>query len=180
MTKSHSGMLSDLELDHLLALVKDRGNIMEIGVHVGYTTKALAEANPDKIIYAVDFAKCSRTPTNPDQGMVVTDWTEVCYRARDLENVVYINCNTQSKGFFIPISVGVVFIDGDHTYIGVKNDYFKAVSPNRRIIFHDYVTYPPDSPRSWVGVKKFVDELRRQNTPITIIHNTMLAYLDIP
>jgi hypothetical protein len=46
------------------------------------------------------------------------------------------------------------FIDGDHTFEGVKND-FSLVSKCGRVLFHDY-----DTPKGSVNpVRKFIDTL---------------------
>lgn len=54
-----------------------------------------------------------------------------------------------------PNGVDFLFIDGDHSYEGVKADYenyYKLVNPGGMIVFHDIVGY-------WT-VKKFWDEVK--------------------
>lgn len=57
------------------------------------------------------------------------------------------------------LNVNLVFIDGDHTYEGVKADYEHWVSrvvKGGDILFHDYCDWKP-------GVPKFIAELRLSN-----------------
>jgi precorrin-6B methylase 2 len=173
--KYGGGLITPSELIALISLCNYHGDIMEIGCNAGYTTKALALAYPNKFIYAVDLAE--RPPTNPDQAGVVPSWEDVCHQARNMENVVYINCNTRSKGFFVPKNVGIVFIDGDHSYTGVENDCLKSEAPDRRIIFHDYWDIPKGQPRDWIKVKSFLDE--RFPASKKLVPGTSLAYVDL-
>ena len=60
--------------------------------------------------------------------------------------------------------IDVLFIDGDHSYSGVKHDYetyIKFVKINGYIVFDDY------SPR-WPDVVKFVNTIRTNNNILDI------------
>jgi cephalosporin hydroxylase len=59
------------------------------------------------------------------------------------------------------IPVGLLFIDGDHAYEGVKRDwelYSPLVKPGGWIAFHDIV----DGPRTGGGVTRLFRELQTQ------------------
>lgn len=62
-----------------------------------------------------------------------------------------------------PRSFDVVFIDGDHTYEGVRRDcaaLAAAVAPGATLLFHDY--YHPANTTGEYGVQRAVDEFRPQ------------------
>lgn len=69
--------------------------------------------------------------------------------------------------------IDLLFIDGDHTYEGVKRDwelFVPFVRPFGIVVFHDTMwAFPPyrerDYARTDLGVPRFVDELRRDGFP---------------
>ena len=71
--------------------------------------------------------------------------------------------------------IDLIFIDGDHSYEGVKRDwdlFVKHVPPFGMVVFHDTLwdigaNKPPASPV--MGVPRFVDELRRQGYPVVTL-----------
>jgi predicted O-methyltransferase YrrM len=72
-------------------------------------------------------------------------------------------------------SIDLLFIDGDHSYEGVKNDwelYSKFVTAFGVVVFHDTTwEYHRDSTwyRKDMGVPRFVDELRSSGFPVVSI-----------
>lgn len=70
-----------------------------------------------------------------------------------------------------------IFIDADHSYAGVINDYRLAkaiVRPGGIIIFHD------DNGSPQVQVSEALDELHRCGNPIVHVDGTWLAFERIP
>ncbi len=77
-----------------------------------------------------------------------------------------------AQNWHLPIDM--IFIDGDHSYEGVKRDweYFsRFVQPFGIVVFHDTLwdlkpdrRYRPD-----MGVPRFVDELRQSGYPVTTL-----------
>jgi predicted O-methyltransferase YrrM len=71
--------------------------------------------------------------------------------------------------------IDILFIDGDHSYEGVKRDFElfgKFVSPFGIVVFHDTIwdlRPDPEWSRADMGVPKFVDELRVQGYPVVTI-----------
>lgn len=85
--------------------------------------------------------------------------------------------DTRDPGTFLRVkailgerAVDFLFIDGDHSYIGVKSDYQRfaeLVRPGGLIAFHDIATPPitrnPYQKGTWCGVSRFWKELRNEN-----------------
>jgi predicted O-methyltransferase YrrM len=75
----------------------------------------------------------------------------------------------------VPKPIDLLFIDGDHSYEGVRADwdrYARYMSSFGIVVFHDTIwDLRPDSKwyRADMGVPKFVDELRRSGYPVLTI-----------
>jgi predicted O-methyltransferase YrrM len=72
--------------------------------------------------------------------------------------------------------IDLLFIDGDHSYDGVKRDwelFARHLSPFGIAIFHDTIwdlRSDPETPRlTLMGVPRFVDELREKGYPVLTI-----------
>jgi predicted O-methyltransferase YrrM len=69
-------------------------------------------------------------------------------------------------------SIDLLFIDGDHSYEGVKRDFqlfVPHVNPFGFVVFHDTLwdlKPDPQYSRADMGVPRFVDELRRDGYPV--------------
>ncbi len=119
-----------------------RGNILEIGVRTGISTAALLLGIENKggHLFSVDI--------NPDCISSIGSHPQWTFLAGDSKNVGWL----LSK---IPAKLDVLFIDGDHSYEGVKRDldnYGHLVVSGGRIILHDVCSgYDP-------GVRKAFDE----------------------
>lgn len=153
------GWLTQLEqtaLLHLPALVDHlEGDIVEIGSFKGKSTIALGLGSKwiskrKRQIYAVDpFTDSSMYHGN--------------YYVQFLYNIQSVQLNNYAlpiKSYShlaitqCPALFSALFVDGDHSYNGVKLDiqlYTPRVVPGGLIAFHDYSTYP--------DVRKAVDEL---------------------
>jgi len=75
----------------------------------------------------------------------------------------------------LPKPIDVLFIDGDHSYEGVKADWDNFTPHMSRfgvIVFHDTIwDLKPNSKwyRQDMGVPRFVDELRRSGYPVLTV-----------
>jgi predicted O-methyltransferase YrrM len=78
-----------------------------------------------------------------------------------------------AKGWSHPIDL--IFIDGDHSYEGVKADwdlFVPHVSPFGVVVFHDTLwdlRPDPKLSRADMGVPRFVDELRATGYPVITV-----------
>ena len=74
----------------------------------------------------------------------------------NLDSSLYFNYNTN----FYKDTFDVIFIDGDHSYQGVKADFedsIKILNPNGKIVFHDINSLLCE------GVVKFWSEIKNKN-----------------
>lgn len=138
------------ELFHMLVAVAqlEPKKILEVGVHSGNNLKNFARAFPNAELYGIE------TET---QHLVFKDFTLIEGDSTDLDIVA----RTAKHGPF-----DFIFIDGDHTYSVVKDDwenYSKLVRPGGAIGFHDTSRMG----KSWdthVEVRKFLDEIWATST----------------
>jgi predicted O-methyltransferase YrrM len=119
-----------------------KGDIFEIGVRTGVSTAAFLvglEKNGGHL-YSADI--------NPDCAKIFAGHPQWTFMFRDSRQA------TEMKAA-LPAQLDVLFIDGDHTYEGVKADlanYAPMVKSGGRIILHDVCSaYDP-------GVRKAFDE----------------------
>lgn len=148
------------------------GNILEIGCRFGETTFEFASEFPNRTVFAVDCL---------DEG-VIQPWQKherptretVCERARHLPNVRL--ALQDSKQFsYEGKQIGFVFIDGDHSFTGVKADTELALAAKvKTIVWHDYYL------DSVIAVKPYLDQLDLQmSCKVTLVNGTCLAFLDL-
>jgi predicted O-methyltransferase YrrM len=92
---------------------------------------------------------------------------------RDFVEVVREDSVAAASSWARPIDL--LFIDGDHSYDGVKRDweaFVPFVSPFGVVVFHDTLwdlRPDPRYARPDMGVPRFVEELRRQGYPVLTI-----------
>lgn len=154
------------EFGELLRMAYNADRILEIGTYKGGTLKGfLKVASDNAVVIGVDL------PMGPFGG----GWS-----GEDFANIQTLPSQNQEL-YLLPVDshldstfeevqgildgkmLDVLFIDGDHTYQGVLDD-FALYSPLVReggiIAFHDILEHP-NHPN--VHVKEFWDELKQQN-----------------
>ena len=158
------------------------GNILEIGCHYGGTTQAVAESVPEKIVYAVDYV--STTPTMaPEQCHEMPHSDEgIGHHAKHLANARIMQMNSFDLQYSDFNNIRMVFIDGDHSYKGVKTDSEKAMAHFNStggglILWHDY--YDTDPTNDWVGVKGYLHAELADHLPLYHLDTTWLVALPI-
>ena len=155
LTLHEAGLLYKYAKEQWKKLPKDdAGNIiLEIGRYWGGTTVLLAHATHDSNVkvVSVDVVEgCLNSETE--------NWLNT-YEERTRINICVDNSQTMDN---LPLSM--IFVDGDHTYDGVKNDVEKVLRPSTKyIVLHDYFEITKDGSYKKYGVKKYVDELISRN-----------------
>jgi predicted O-methyltransferase YrrM len=106
----------------------DDSLIVQIGASKGISTVAMLEARPDVFIFSIDIAHCP--------------WEEESIIKAGLDCDRVVRVLGDSKKIHWPFPVDMLYIDGDHTYDGVKGDceaWLGNVKPGGLVVFHDYV-----------------------------------------
>jgi predicted O-methyltransferase YrrM len=122
------------------------GDILEIGVRTGISTASFLRGLEQKYGH---LYSCDNNPACSDVFAGHKQWTFICADSKNTDFVI-------PK---IPSQLDTLFIDGDHTYEGVKadlNNYAPLVKSGGRIILHDVCSgYDP-------GVRQAFDEFIEQ------------------
>jgi hypothetical protein len=172
--------VTDAELRFLVwKACQSNGNILEIGTQYGLSTRALAIGCRDKLVFTVDHIT-DRPSMPPGQIHEMPSLDFVGMWARGLPNVFF--SIQDSKTFsYDGKDIGFVFIDGDHSFEGVRADTALAVENHRRtgkgmtIVWHDYYDH------EWVSVKRFLHDFSTQVPwDISVFDGTHMASMDIP
>lgn len=129
---------------------KWKPNVLEIGTHYGNTTANIARVvKPLRGLFVtVDVVAPLQSLPKMQEGDVRPQEEIGKNVPEDLkDSVVQVmidprkpNSLSAALDFFDGRKWDVVFIDGDHSYEGVKNDYIsimKRVAPDGMILFHD-------------------------------------------
>lgn len=162
-----------------------RGDVLEIGCNQGEVTRELALALPERAVIGVDWTHGESTMVAEQQGERPAIG-QAGSKAKALLNVRIIDCpsahlNIEEHGLE---GVRTVFIDGDHSYDGVKADTEKWIMRLEKlggpwcILWHDAQADAPP----WVGVRRYVEGLSRDKYPLSlsIIEGTRVAVLFVP
>jgi hypothetical protein len=132
-----TGKVNQAELLYVDAVAKflKAKTIFEFGTYMGRTTYHLAGASPDAKVTTLDLPEGGGTKTWPCLG--------VCYKGTDREPRITQLLHDAYKFDPVPYrqSMDFIYIDGDHSYAGVKNDTEKALQmlkPGGTMMWHDY------------------------------------------
>lgn len=137
----------------LCYLIKEysKGNILEIGCWEGKTTYDLAVNFPDKIVYTLDYVEDDLILSNHGKKHQPLK-EDICKYANDLENVKFNYKNAHTYNFSYFKNVDFIFIDGDHSFEGVKKDTEKSIDYLKKrnggiIAWHDVKNSDTDVPK---------------------------------
>jgi predicted O-methyltransferase YrrM len=148
-------------------------SVLEIGTANGGTLFLLTRmAQDDALITSVDLP-------GGKFGGGYPKWKEFVYKsfAKNNQKINLLRANSHEKQTFNMVSdifkkqkIEFMFIDGDHTYEGVKEDfltYQALLADNALVMFHDIV--PHFNPI--YGVEKFWNEIKHQYTHLEFIES---------
>lgn len=143
-------------------------NIFEFGTYFGRTTYYLTFASKDAFVTTLDLP--------PDMGPK-TPHTASYFLGSDRESRIrQILCDSRE---FDPVpfhkKMDFIFIDGDHSYDGVKNDTEKAfemLAPGGTILWHDY------GPGKDLGLATFFAKFTQQVPLFRVGRTSLLLHID--
>jgi len=153
-------------------------NILEIGTAKGGTLFLFCKtAPPNSTIISMDL------PEGPFGGVEYPDWKIPIFESfREKNQKIHLLRNNshlsssvkQVKKILRGEKLDFLFIDGDHSYEGVKQDfknYSKLVKSGGIIVFHDINPGPEDLvggvPKFWseISTNYFVSEIKEEENP---------------
>jgi predicted O-methyltransferase YrrM len=138
-----------------------------------YVGMALKD-NREGHLYAID----PHTQTNWNDVASIDTYEVMCKNVKSLglADVVTIVRRPSAQAIeIIKQPIDLLFIDGDHSYEGVKSDwntFSRHTSQFGLVVFHDTtwdLKHDPRWYRADMGVPRFVEELRQQGFPVVTI-----------
>lgn len=159
---------AELFIVNVLARYRKARNIFEFGTFTGRSTYYFTQATPDTKVTTLDLP--------PGPGRTIPD-VGAYFRGSDREDrITQLFVDSQS---FDPApyrqTMDLIFVDGDHSYAGVKNDTEKAfemLAPGGVILWHDY------GPSSDQGLAQFFVEFTQKRPLFHIKKTSLLLYVD--
>jgi len=156
---------------------KDGMTVTEVGVDRGQTSQAILErcpfvsllvmvdswtAHDEDTVYAKSGdGKATRAQEEATAAMREAETRTEAYSARRLMHQM---ASTQAARMMVDDAMDAVFIDGDHTYEGVRSDlqsWWPKLREGGLMFGHDY-GHPRDK-RGIFGVKRAVDEFAAEH-----------------
>jgi hypothetical protein len=179
------------EVQYLCWLAQQtQGGILEIGCNEGRTTRELALANPNRFVMGVDYTGPDDTLCPGQKGEKPAAEFIGCH-AQMLTNVQIFNTQSGHLANVLPDirqnkpPIGFIFIDGDHSYRGVKEDTELALDilasnvatagVGGIIAWHDCYESAPE----WVGVTSYLENEILAKFEVKRVEGTWLAILDM-
>lgn len=142
----------------------------EIGVQVGGNAKAMCASGMAKILVCID----PYSPTHDDEE-IITQELQDSFKKRAIDTLSpypfvkqVFKDSVEAAKEFADGYFDYVYIDGDHTYEGVKRDleaWFSKVKKNGIFAGHDYIGFK-------IGLRKAVDEFTKEKGLSLMIEQT--------
>lgn len=121
--------------------------ILEIGSYQGLSTVCLAKATT-QLVYAIDLwdlRLVGYSPSTRERDREFDSpetWQKFLSNTRKYSNVIPVKGDSKEIGKVWNIPIGLLWIDGDHRYNGIKSDYelyAKHLISGGILAIHDYV-----------------------------------------
>ena len=132
------------DISALLCLMKlyCEKDFLEIGTWYGKTTYEIVIRNLEKKIYTIDYMEDDLIISEHERKTRAPK-EDLCKYAKSLDNVDFIYANSQTYNFDKFKNVDFIFIDGNHSFDGVKIDTQKSI---------DYLSKNNDGIIAWHDV----------------------------
>jgi predicted O-methyltransferase YrrM len=172
----HGALQKTSELASFLNLLRRRHPrvVVEIGTASGGAFHAFCQvASDNALLVSIDLPGGEFGGGYDEDGAL-----RMRSFARKGQSLHFLRCDSHERsakerllGILSDLPVDLLFIDGDHTYKGVRED-FEMYSPLVRsgglVVFHDIVEGPPDAVG---GVPRFWKEIKRRGEVQEIVEN---------
>jgi len=160
------------EYARLLLFLKNfnASSYLELGVGQGgsFLLNCLFQPNV-KICHAVDNCDYQKNVTRfSDQELSIKSKIKYLKMIKNLTDINFFNSNTDEFFKLNAVKYDIIFIDADHSYIGVKKDFensLKILNSNAILIFHDIVN-------NELGVKQLWEELNTSKKINEFVYST--------
>jgi len=145
--------MSDMELNFLYELSKQYSTIAEIGSWKGRSTNALATGCKGTVVAIDHFLGSKGEEIQHAEAKEDVIYNQFLDNTKQFKNIKVIRESSEEASKLFPDkSFEMVFIDGEHTYEGVKKDIELWMPKATKIICgHDYCD-------NWLEVKRAIEE----------------------
>jgi len=130
--------------------------VVEVGVYKGQSSRVFTQRFPKAFLALIDPWKSSEFRSSIYNGKTQADWDDIYQCVCAEFGHRHIVWRGTSEDFNCQVIPDIIFVDGDHTYDGVRRDllHWLPVCRNTLLCGHDYTRA-----RKHQGVKQAVDEL---------------------
>lgn len=124
-----------LLLNKLARKTPEGGAIVEIGSYLGASSLVMSRANKKATLYCID--------TWNNDAMSEGHWDTMqafSHNTRGCKNIVPVRMWSYEAADQVPDNIDLLFVDGDHSYDGVKKDidlYFPKLKSGGVVAMHD-------------------------------------------
>lgn len=152
----------------MIKYTKDAKVIAEIGVFEGYNTREFAlHSLKGSTVYAIDPFFKGSLGISYGKLIAINNW-----KKNKIRNIKIIRGFSADVSHTIKEELDFVFVDGDHTFEGVKKDfelYGSKLSSNGTIAFHDSRLFTNGWTQSDWGPVRLIDEIIRNDKSWKIV-----------
>src|SRR6267142_281181 len=161
---------NDEELSSLAAHAKGRKVALEIGTHMGVSAAVIAKAlGTAGQLFCVDPWEPVQGKENPCFSICKREFR----RQGVVASVVVVQGLSHEVEESLPKSFDFVFLDGDHSYEGLKRDWeivLRRLAPGGVVCLHD-TTIPAAEPNRQHGSVDYFDQVISPSLEFELIEN---------